>query len=246
MGCGVVAVPVAGRRPPVGPPSLGQVLVLQLPRPLLEKALPAAEREVARRPDGWTGPAARGKLRRYLGDPRGLADLVTAGDRYMEIFEARNPNLLTAANLHRLGGSDRAEPLLVRLHADLSASVEERGPDATRNGVLVDACFLLGRDEQCQQVWTALAAADPRGVKGTRHGAVAVLARARAQQDLAACEEAVAAFDAGVSKEPASFAGTGGMNFYDWLEVALTVHTALSGRPSPRLHPLEPPRAAPA
>ena len=220
------------------------MLVLQLPRPLVERGLPAAEREVARRPDGWTGPAARGKLRRFLGEADGLVDLVTAGDRYLHLFDGGRPNLLTPANLHRLGGSERAAPVLTRLHAGLSASVDERGPDATRNGVLVDACFLLGEDEQCQQAWTALAAADPRGVEGTRHRAVAVLARARAQRDLAACEEAVAAFDAGVAKERASFAGTGGMNAYDWLEVALTVHTDLSGQLHPRLRPLDRPGGA--
>ena len=217
------------------------MLVLQLPRPLVEKALPAAEREVARRPDGWTGYAARGKLRRFLGDAAGLTDLVTAGDRYLELFAGGKPNLLTAANLYRLAGSDRAEPLLARLQADLSASVHERGPDATRNGVLVDACFLLGQDEQCQQAWTALAAADPRGVKGTRHGAVAQLAHARAQQDLLSCEQAIAAFDAGVAKERASFAGTGGMNFYDWLEIALTVQAELSGQAPTRLDALRQP-----
>ena len=93
-------------------------------------------------------------------------------------------------------------------------------------------------DEACRQAWAELTAADPRGVPGLRHGAVARLAEARAAQDVQACEEVVAALDKGVAQEPDSFYGTGGMNYYDWLEIALVTRVEVSGEPSPRLFEL--------
>lgn len=180
---------------------------------------------------------ARGKLRRFLGDPEGPIDLQRAGDRYLEVFAA-NPDLLTAANLYRLAGSGKAYPVLRRLQSALRDRVAEEGPDSGRTGVLVDVCFLLGEDEACAQAWAELSAADPRGVRGLRHEAVARLAEARAAQDVEACDEVVAVFDKGVTKEPDSFYGTGGMNYHDWLEIALVTRAEVSGEPSPRLFEL--------
>jgi hypothetical protein len=90
------------------------VLVLVLPRELVESARPVVDRQLARRPDAWGFVAARGKLRRFLGDPSGLADLRQAGETYLKVF-AGNVDLLTAMNLHRLAGSDASQPLLEQL-----------------------------------------------------------------------------------------------------------------------------------
>ncbi len=70
------------------------MLVLDLPRKLIESAVPDVERHLARRPDGWGCIAARGTLRRFLRDLRGLDDLRQAADIYLKVF-AGKVNLLT-------------------------------------------------------------------------------------------------------------------------------------------------------
>ncbi len=214
---------------------MSDVLVLALPPKLIEKARPAVEQEVAWQPDGWMGLGARGKLRRYEGDRAGLADLKLAGDRYLQVFEGRNPNLLIPANLYRLAGNQQAEPLMRRLRDDLTASVAERGPDGVRNGRLVYVHFLLQEDEQCQQVWRGLQHADPASARGTGFEPVARLAHARTSRDAAACDEAISALEQGVAKNRNSFTSPGDPGWYDWLEIALIVQAELTGRPSPRL-----------
>ncbi len=211
------------------------MLVLALPQTLIDQARPAVERQFARRPDGWIGLGARGKLRRFEGDRAGLVDLQAAGRRYLEVFGNSNPDLLVAANLYRLAADAQAEPLLHRLRDDLTASVAERGPDGVRNGALVYVHFLLGADQQCQQAWQSLAAADPRSSRGTGYGPVARLAEARATKNLVASAEAIDAFEKGAAKERGSATDPSGPNWYDWLEVALVVQYELSGELSPRL-----------
>ncbi|PPK93522.1 hypothetical protein CLV92_110150 [Kineococcus xinjiangensis] len=214
------------------------MLVLELPRALLDSAAPAVERQLARRPDGWSGLAARGRLRRFRGDADGLADLDAAAGEYLRVSAGRNPDLLIPVNLHRLAGSGRGAPLLDRLHAELLAVAERHGHCAARTGVLVDVCFLRGDDAGAEAALRALLAADPWGVQGTRHPWVARLARAMATGDVAACGEAVAWFDALVAREPGSFADAAGPNAYDWLELALVAHAELTGEASPRLFEL--------
>ena len=214
------------------------VLVLSLPRPMVEKAFPAVERSLERQPNGWAYIGSRGKLRRFLGDRAGLVDLVAAGDRYLEVFEGKNPDLMTPANLYRLGGAPRATVVLRRMHAPLVAKVADRGHDSVWTGDLIEACFLLGLDEQCQQAWKALRRADRGGVRGTRYGDVAALAKARTEGDVAACDSVVASFDKWVAKERNTFDDTGNISLYDWLEIALVVRAEVSGEPSPRLFEL--------
>jgi hypothetical protein len=67
---------------------------------------------------------------------------------------------------------------------------------------------------------------------------VASLAAARTSRDVAACDAAVAGFDRLVAREPDSFHGTGGMNSYDWLEIALSTRSEIAGEVSPRLFEL--------
>ena len=194
------------------------MLVLSLPRDVVEAALPAVERRLARHPDGWSNLAARGRLRRLLGDRGGLDDLRTAADTHLRVF-APDPSLLTAANLYRLAGDDRCQALLERLRA------QPVDADLAR-GVLTDACFLLGDDAGVHE---ALAAMEP----GPRHRAVAKLAAGRARRDLRLLDEAVSAFDraARAERSPA----TGAMNAHDWLEIALVTRVQVSGEPSDRL-----------
>ena len=213
-------------------------MVLSLPRPMVEKAFPAIERLLEMSPDGWPSLGGRGKLRRFLEDRAGLVDLVAAGDRYLEVFEGKNPDLMTPANLYRLGGGPRATVILRRLHAALLIKVADRGHDSVWTGDLVETCFLLGLDGQCQEVWDALRRADRGRVRGTRYGDVAGLAKARAEGNVAACDVVVASFDKWVAKERNTFGGTGGINLYDWLEIALVVRAEVSGQPSPRLFEL--------
>lgn len=208
--------------------------MLSLPRPMVEKAFPAVERSLERQPNGWAYIGSRGKLRRFLGDRAGLVDLVAAGDRYLEVFEGKNPDLMTPVNLYRMGGDPRATVILRRTHAAQLAVVADRGHDSVRTGRLVEACFLLGLDGQCQEAWDALRRADRGGVRGTRYGDVA----ARAEGDVAACDVVVASFDKRVAKERNTFDDTGNINLYDWLEIALVVRAEVSGQPSPRLFEL--------
>ena len=214
------------------------MLVLSLPRPMVEKAFPTVDRLLEMSPEGWAHVGSRGKLRRFLGDRAGLVDLIAAGDRYLEVFEGKNPDLMTPANLYRLGGDPQATVVLRRLHAKFLAAAAERGHDSVRTGQLVETCFLLGLDEQCQEVWEALRRADRGGVRGTRFSDVVALAKARAEGDVAACDSVVASFDTRVAKERNTFWGTGNMNLYDWLEIALVVRAEVSGEPSPRLFEL--------
>lgn len=106
-----------------------------------------------------------------------------------------------------------------------------------RTGGLIDACFLLGDDEQVQAAFAQLKGLMGRSCGG-RYPLVAQLAAARVARDVAACEEVVAEFDRLVALEPDSFRGTGGMNSYDWLEVALVTRSEIAGEVSPRLFEL--------
>jgi hypothetical protein len=214
------------------------VLVLALPRALIDSAVPAVQRHLARRPDAWHWVAARGKVRRFAGVRLGLADLERAGDTYLQVFDGRNPDLLTAMNLYRLAGAAATGRLLERLRRETAAYVAEWGHDAVRTGPLIDACFLQGDDERVQSLLAEVRAVDPDGVHGTRYEDVARLARARAARDVAECDTVVDAFDAAVALEADSFSGTGGMNHYDWLEIALVVRSEIAGEVSPRLFQL--------
>lgn len=199
-----------------------RVLVLALPRDVLEASLTAVEQRRARRPEGWSTLAARGKLRRLLGDRGGLDDLLAAADTYLQVFRD-DPSLLTPAHLYLLAGDDRARQLLERLRAQL----EEETP---RAGTLVDTCFLLGDDAAAQ---AALAVGrDQGGPAGPWHRDVARLAAGRAAGDVALLDEAVASLDRRARDERLA---TGGMGWHDWLEIALVTRVEVSGRSSDRL-----------
>ncbi len=202
------------------------MLVLALPRDVVEAALPPVEQRLARRPDGWSNVAARGKLRRLLGDRRGLDDLRAAAGTYLRVQRGA-PSLLTPANLYQLAGDDeRSRELLERLRADL---VEEPA-----SGMLVETCFLLGDDEGTQQALADMAR-DGRGPVGLRHLDVARLAAGRAMGDVALLDEAVGSFDERARRDRAGFSGTGAMNWHDWLEIALVTRVQVTGEPSGRL-----------
>ena len=212
------------------------MLVLDLPRELLASAFPAVERRLARRPDAWTWVAARGKLRRFLGDPGGLDDLHQAAETYLRLSEGRGQSLLTAANLLRLAGSAEATGVLQRLRAQQEAEVAASGHESVRGGDLIDACFLLRDDEAVRYHLAGLLRAEPSGLGGTRYPSVGLLA-GRGRGDVQACDEAVAWFDRLVAREPDP-SGTGGMNGHDWLEIALVVRREVTGVRSDRLREL--------
>ena len=208
------------------------MLVLSLPRDLVEAAFPAVERGLERRPEAWTHLAARGKLRRFLGDRGGLDDLRTAAETYLRLMRA--PSLQTPANLYRLAGDPRGVALLEQLRDELRA---EPVTSSTGTGMLVDTCFLLGDDAGAQEALAAMER-DRRGLAGLRHRDVARLAAGRATGDVALVDEALVFFERMAHRDRKSFAGTGGMNAHDWLEIALVTRVQVSGEPSDRLFEL--------
>lgn len=188
------------------------MLVLDLPQDLVLSALPAVERALARRPNAWTWLAARGELRRFLGEAAGPADLQQAGETYLRLSEGRGRSLLMAGNLVRLAGDARHLALAAELRAQQEREVAAYGHDAVRSGDLLDACFLLGDDLAVGSTLAALEQSDPPGISrgpGTR-------------------------------RERDTFSGTGGMNAYDWLEIALVVQRSVSGQRSERLREVFP------
>ncbi|MCW2680940.1 MAG: hypothetical protein JWM62_2341 [Frankiales bacterium] len=182
------------------------MLVLALPRHLVESSLPAVEQRLARRPDAWSTLAVHGKLRRLLGDRGGLDDLRSAAGAYLRAYP-HDPSLLTPAHLLLLAGDDAAVGLLERLRAE--------GESRT----LVEARFLLGDDAEV-----------PAPVRARP---VTLLAAGRATGDLALLDEAVDVLGRQAARERAP--ATGGMSGNDWLEVALVTRVQVSGRPSDRL-----------
>ncbi len=200
------------------------MLVLALPRDVVEAALLRVERLLERRPEAWSHLAARGKLRRLLGERCGLDDLRAAADAYLRAVSGP-PSLQTPANLYRLAGDARAQALLERLREEVVADLDS----STGTGTLVDTCFLLGDDEGALQSAPRVAA----GPAGQRHRDVALLAAGRARGDVGLLDEAVASLTRVATSRP--FAAGGGMDAHDWLEIALVTRVQVSGEPSARL-----------
>lgn len=221
--------------------SLDIMLVLDVAQQTLDAELPLALRELEVLPDGWTGIARMGKLRRLAGDRRGLQDLARAADTYMGVSKDSSPtDLMTPANLLRLAGEDaRARAVFERMYRGVHELGEQRTPYDT--AYLVEVCFFLGLDEEVIATASALQGKRPRSQRpgsGLRHVVVADLAAARQAQDPDSCGPVIDFFDAAIKREKPTPFDTGLVSLYDWLEVALTVQSELSGSPSPRLRAL--------
>ncbi len=214
------------------------MLVLAVDEKTLTREREANDRLASRRPDSWSVLASRGRLRRLVGDRQGLDDIRRAAEISLGLPRPPSENgRLEIGYLFRLADDPRADEVLQGVYDDLTALARERGHSAVDTGILVDVCFLLGRDREAQEVYDALERADPKGMKGTRHKAVAQLAAARLTGDVAVAvaDEAIAWFDRIIAKEKPSVADYGAPLLHDWLEMALILHSELTGEVSPRL-----------
>ncbi len=212
------------------------MLVLAVDEKTLARERENNELAASLSPDSWSVLANRGRLRRLVGDRQGLDDIRRAAEIALGLPRLTSENVrMEIGYLFRLAGDPRADEVLQGVYDDLTAAARDRGHSAVDTGILVDLCFLLGRDEEAQQVNAALERADPRGVRRTRHKAVAQLAAARLSRDGAAAEEAIAWFDRAIAKEATSVAARGAPLLHDWLEMALILQSELAGEVSPRL-----------
>ncbi|PPK94230.1 hypothetical protein CLV92_108132 [Kineococcus xinjiangensis] len=207
------------------------MLVLRVPQELIEAELQLTRRRDALNPGGWSTVASAGKLLRYAGDRGGLDLLHRSAETYVRTMRGRSAHtLLTAANLFRLAGEeDRARELLLEVYRILRDDPEDA------EDILVGVFLLLGRDDQAVAMGE-LAAADGEAHEDLVYPELAALARARASGNVAACEDVVGRLDRALASAAEGPGSTGGVNLHDWLELALVIHSELSGTISPRLH----------
>ncbi len=212
------------------------MLVLAVEEKTLARERENNELAASLSPDSWSVLANRGRLRRLVGDREALDDIRRAAEIALGL--PRPPSeygRLEIGYLFRLAGDPRVDQVLQNLYDDLTALARDRGHSALKTGLLVEVCFLLGRDQEAQVVYDALERADPKGMKRTRYRAVAQLAAARLNSDVPAAEEAITWFDKTIAREATSVATTGAPLLHDWLEMALILRSGLTGEVSPRL-----------
>lgn len=218
--------------------SLDVMLVLNVPSEGLAGELSLVQRQLEISPGGWSGTAGRGKVRRLAGDREGLKDLAQAAETYMAVSQDSSPtDLMTPANLLRLAGDDaRARAAFERMYTGIHGLGKQR--TTLDDAHLVEACFFLGLDEEVVSTSSALQGTRPRSQRpgsGLRHVIVSDLAAARRGQDPAGCGPVIDWFDVAIKREKSTPFDTGNVSLHDWLEVALTLQSELSGEPSARL-----------
>ncbi len=223
------------------------MLVLNVPEQELTKEIPAVEREATIFPDSWAALTRWGRIKRYRGDPQGLVDLAEAARRHEGVFGyAHAWQILNRANLYRLAGRDaECRRGLLTARRLLEGVISDRGHDPEWTGHLPAVCLFLGDDEAAERIFEEQVAANQAfGKPQFRYGAVARLAKARRLQDAQACRDARGWFEASMKGEPALYSESGGITTHDWIELALTVESEITGEVSPRLReiPIGPPR----
>jgi len=213
------------------------MLVLKVPEKVLDAARVYAQRGLARQPRSWADLSGLGKIRRYAGDRGGLAQLREAAESCLELSVGdQNPDAkLPAANLFRLAGDQtRAQEVYTIAYDALAQRFAERGPNSVDTPTLMTAAFVLGFDQEVLEARQALSKPNRRPAPTLWYPYVAELARARQSGDPALCDEPIARFDKDIKRgSPTDTAG--GIDAYDWLELALITQSQLAGTISPRL-----------
>ncbi len=219
------------------------VLVLDVPRRVLDKRLP--DMELARQ-QAWDSGNTRerwGRYHRLLGDPAYVEELTYQAEQTARVLGHKGGGWVRAANLLRLAGDeDKAREWLEHAEEVFAAAAKSHIPvDWDTHGHQIEGRFLLGRDaeagETCEWIKQL------RRSKGARLRApiVADLADARRTRDAEACQAVIDWFDHAIRRYRTHPTDDSAIGLHDWLELALITHSEITGTRSPRLREIPTP-----
>ncbi len=218
------------------------VLVLDVPRRVLDKHLPAMELRtqeawhVCNVREVWALPPAPRR-------PRLRGGAAVRGGATQKRLQLHRRGWVRAANLLRLAGDeDKAREWLERAEEVFADEAKSHIPvDWTSHAHQIEGRFLLGRDAEARETCEWIK--QLRRSKGARLRApvVADLADARRTRDAEACQAVIDWFDHAIRRYRAHPTDDSGIGLHDWLELALITHSEITGTRSPRLREIPTP-----